>query len=173
MAQQWNPMPEAVVVWPLQNGATMKVAGILIASMAACLLLGAAGCGLGSLQCNEMGCSDGLTLDFEDSDGNRLNGVSGDVTADGEVITIACDEDGRGSGDGYRCVGSGSVFVEVTGVSEISLNVRDTDPSSSLAYIGGVDVSFRAYRPNGPDCPPECQQAERTVTMVPTQASGD
>ncbi len=72
-----------------------------------------------------------------------------------------------------RCEAAGSVFVEVTGVSEISLNVRDTDSSSSLAYIGGVDVSFQKVHPNGPDCPPTCDVAERTVTMVPTEASGD
>ncbi|MFP4599170.1 MAG: hypothetical protein ACLFVJ_13010 [Persicimonas sp.] len=119
------------------------------------------------------GCQDGLTLNFEDGDGNPIDGFRGDVTADGEVIAIECSDASRGSEDGYWCGTAGSVFVEVSGVSEISLNVRDADSSSNLAYIGGVNVSYETYHPNGPDCPPACEQAERTVTMVPTQASGD
>ncbi len=151
----------------------MKITGVLIASIAACLMIGAAGCGIGTGNCTSKGCQDGLTLNFEDGHGNLVDGFRGDVTADGEVIAIECSDASRGSQDGYWCVTDGTVFVEVSGVSEISLNVRDTDPSSNLAYTGGVDVSYDTYHPNGPDCSPACEQAERTVTMVPTEASGD
>lgn len=151
----------------------MKITGFLIASMTACLLIGAAGCGIGTGNCDEAGCQDGLTLNFEDGDGNRIEAIGGDITADGEVIAMECSDASRGSEDGYWCGPTGSVFVEVSDVSEISLNVRDTDPSSSLAYIGGLDVSYQTYHPNGPDCSPSCEQAERTVTMVPTEASGE
>jgi hypothetical protein len=104
--------------------------------------------------CTEIGCFDGLTVQLQ---GSIPAAFSVEATAPGgETTVVVCPEGGAGVVCGVdQLVFEGFTREEVT---------------ITISWDGGsLTETFRpayeTFRPNGPDCPPECRQAEITMRL--------
>ncbi|QDG50773.1 hypothetical protein FIV42_08520 [Persicimonas caeni] len=142
---------------------------LVLMSVLVAFSAGAAGCDL--IGCTEVGCGYPITLSFEDSNGEPIDGFEGEITAGDETISVSCGPDGAQIGESYECRRASVVLFEAPDVDSLQLDIRTSDDASALAYVGSVDLDYGEYYPNGEFCPPECREAEETVTMTPTQST--
>ena len=110
--------------------------------------------------CTEAGCSDVITLDIVDEQGEPIGGFSGTVTINDEEIVIDCDDPRPAS---YYCEG-GSVLVLYAAAESITVNLVST-ANPDVFYQGTLDLEPEEFYPNGEDCPPVCLQSTTTVTL--------
>lgn len=127
------------------------------------LLTCVAGCGLfegaGGLSCNEIGCTDDLTVHFEEPDGTAATNLEGSV---GET-TFECP--GEVGGPASKCKEGTIRVTDINPGEPVGIDVEATDGESRYVFQETIEPEYETVRPNGPDCPPACEQAETTVTM--------
>ena len=111
--------------------------------------------------CTEIGCSDGVNLWFEDASGAAVDGVAGVLSIDGRTLAFDCGDPSGASNDaGVMCVGGG-VFVDGAGAESLSYSL---DVGGEV-IDGEVALEYTKQQPNGPDCPPVCEQASAAVVL--------
>ena len=125
----------------------------MLATYAACfgVALAALGCNSGSVNgaCTEIGCSSGLVVQF--SGAHQPGPWTVEVTATGEAPrTVLC-------GAGAHCA---SPFYE--GFLPSAVTVRVTANGKTEEHVN-ITPAARLVRPNGAQCPPECNQPLVTV----------
>ena len=97
--------------------------------------------------CTLIGCSNGLAVEVNSS---LQQSVTVNVQAGTQVIhTFRCDP-------GQPC----RAFVENQTPEEVSVHLQTPQGTVSKTFR----PEYRANRPNGPDCPPDCRQA--TITLA-------
>jgi hypothetical protein len=125
------------------------------------------GCGDPPLACTEIGCTDGIYLNFELESGAPVDSFSGEVTLNGDSFEVTCT-DGAGVGESYLCLGN-TLQLSAGLESTLSLDIGSAaDPD--LRFVGAVDLDFQEVQPNGPDCPPICDQASVSLPLTPTES---
>ena len=123
--------------------------------MRALLLAGAVAVLVGSLLlsacdhgCTLIGCSDGLVVQLEGVDVESWTPTA--EAPGGETRVVECS-------DASACAD----FVHLEGFTPEEVTIRWEAGDRVVAV--GLAPSYRRYRPNGEDCPPECLQA--TITL--------
>ena len=109
--------------------------------------------------CTEIGCDHQLTINFVDEDGAPLDEFSGEMTYDGEAIEFECEPGDDAYGTEYHCR-QGALIVSAS-PEEVVIDVSSGDLSASTTLTPEYDE----VQPNGPDCPPTCEQGEETVAL--------
>jgi hypothetical protein len=139
--------------------------------LAALLTLTALGCQEDSVACTQIGCETQIQFNVFNAQGQPFTGFYGSVNIGGQNFNVSCGSAEGSNSDEVLCV-QGGFTVRLSSVpNEASVNLRDADASTALASIGGVAVTdINTFRPNGPDCEPECTQGRARVTMEVTQA---
>ena len=127
--------------------------GLLLAALA---LTGAApGCSPGGdVVCTQIGCDSGLGVELR---AGALEAVDGPFTvrvcADGD-----CTESEQPGGPTASTVYVFHVLPDARAGADTSVRVEVAD-RDGIAFAATRTARFRADRPNGPRCPPVCNQA--------------
>lgn len=124
-----------------------------------------------SLECTEIGCIDGLTVNFQPALMGKGT-YTFDVTVDGTAYS--CDATIPLAGSSTVCGTGGVVSIFLSGTeldpSEQSLpglHVEGAPKSvqiqvhrdKALAADADLSPTYQVVQPNGPDCPPTCNTA--------------
>ncbi len=124
------------------RGPQRAFAGVLL--LAAASVLTACDDGPIGIACTEIGCSDGLTVSL---DGPAPTGTIIEVEdVDGSTMSIECGVD-------WPC--QNSVFFAGFTPDRVTVTVTNAAGVRTAVF----DPAYEAFRPNGPDCEPECVQA--------------
>ena len=111
--------------------------------------------------CTEIGCTDGVSIELQDAAGQPLEGLSGTLTFDGQALAFDCGDDtGGGNDPGVTCLG-GSIWLDLATPDTIDYAID----YEGATHTGQVSLDYEELQPNGPDCPPVCEQASATITL--------
>jgi hypothetical protein len=132
--------------------------------------------------CTEIGCADGLTIDWESAGGWKPGRYRFEFEIDGAATTCEatlplrpCD-----AGPSVTCGTNGAVMIGESGCAlppdghgfsgvtiagfPRSLKLRIVRDGQTLAEQTSAP-SYRKVQPNGEGCPPVCQQAHEVVRL--------
>jgi hypothetical protein len=104
--------------------------------------------------CTEMGCYSGLTIQLQ---GTIPEAFAVEVSIPGdEPVRVECPQ----GGDPLYCESDRLFLAERTPeVLTVRVSWEDND------VVASFQPNYETVRPNGPDCPPECRQAEVTLDL--------
>ena len=104
--------------------------------------------------CTEIGCHSGLTIQLQ---GSIPEAFAVEVSVPGdEPDRVECPQ----GGDSIYCEGDRLFLAERT-PKEVTVRVS----WGSKDIVETFRPEYETLRPNGPDCPPECKQAEVTLDL--------
>jgi hypothetical protein len=104
--------------------------------------------------CTEIGCHSGLTIQLE---GTIPEAYSVEISVPGdEPFRVECPQ----GGEPVYCEGDRLFLAERT-PEEVTVRVSWEDNS----VVETLQPTYETIRPNGPDCPPECRQAEVKLNL--------
>lgn len=112
------------------------------------LLVMVAGCGILTHDCTLIGCSSGLTVD--------LQGASEEPF----MLTV---ESKGGEKKSVECASPGSCFAFFEEFTPAEVTV--TFESEATRVERTFTPEYSRWRPNGPDCPPECRIATVVLSV--------
>ncbi|MFZ5481629.1 MAG: hypothetical protein ACOZNI_33005 [Myxococcota bacterium] len=111
--------------------------------------------------CTEIGCDDLVSVAVLDDGGSPVTAFHGTaILPDGAEIAFACNPSASG-GDGFDCYEN---VVHLHTVAE-TIDLYVLGDASAAEFAGVVTPEYEEVQPNGPDCPPVCEQAEVEVEL--------
>lgn len=123
----------------------MKFKAFLLAVAAATVMVpfALAACGEnGGHACTEIGCSDMLTLRFQNDDEEVVSGVSGTLTFGAETIEFDCS-DGEHLAGSYECRGNEVSFYAAPATAELVASNDGFEVEVTL------EPNYESHQPNG------------------------
>jgi hypothetical protein len=145
------------------------------------LVASLAGCGLTAHACTEIGCADGLDVDFQTASGTWPAGsYQIDLTADGATITCTTTLPFASATNPAGSCTSADVIMGLSGSAQpaaqhaISGLHFNTTPKSvkvtisrdgAMVASGDFTPAYETSMPNGPDCEPTCTNAGATLKV--------
>ncbi|MCB9565764.1 MAG: hypothetical protein H6710_00800 [Myxococcales bacterium] len=164
---------------PRAPSVTLRLAPLLVLALVGCARSG----GETPRACTEIGCMDGLRIALEPSSGMPAGAYVIDLEIDGAATRCEgnlplkpCEE-----GSSVTC-SSDAVVVEESGCAMapeaqalsgiLFESARPKDVKVTIRRDGEVvaeaelSPEYRRLEPNGPGCPPICEQAEATLTLA-------
>ncbi len=155
----------------------------LLAATATGAALLAAGCSSQPLQCTEIGCTSGPTVEFVDStwqEGDwKIDLLDDEQIVDTCEVTLPADEESGG-----ECVGKFRLALTDDDAGIDTLHARYTSEArNALPSPLGVrlsrdgeqvaeesfEVDYETLRPNGEGCPPTCHQTSVEMTVADSE----
>ncbi len=122
--------------------------------------------------CTVRGCgSPTIILTLTHAQGSPVGAFSGEVTIGQTVHNITCTDSISPGDERISCEDNLLTITHDSVPSELAVNLRaESDPT--LAAIGAIAITRVTLRPNGEDCPPECEAGTGQVRFETTQAAG-
>lgn len=134
---------------------------ILIGVLASLSLIFVSGCGM---NCNEIGCRNGVTFAVTDGSGAKVTTFSGDVVIGGQTVHVDCGGSAPENGD-WSC-SDGSVTVFTASSIPSTVDVHLSSGNGNLSFDGTLNTEgHTTSQPNGPGCEPVCEAASAAVVL--------
>lgn len=108
--------------------------------------------------CTEIGCTDQLVLEIFDAEFNEIAAFQGELTIDDESTAFDCSDSNDGAAD-YECEGNRVIFTKAPAQASVMIETENGQQSFE------IEPEYDSLQPNGPDCPPTCEQGLETLII--------